>query len=211
MSMSDKVITRDGSYTLYSKKYNEHYHSLSGAFQEAFLKYVQPCMIKDGMHILDICFGIGYNSCAAISAAKDIKIIAIENDPDVLKQISNIDVPEQLKRCYEIIKAVAKKHYYKDEDYEIELINEDAATAVTKINKSFDAIFLDPFSPKKNPELWTAAFLKEIFRLMKKNATLATYSCARHIRENLVQAGFAVKDGPIVGRRGPSTIAHKNL
>ena len=42
---------------------------------------------------------------------------------------------------------------------------------------------------------------------MKKNAVLATYSCAGIVRKNLEEAGFEVKDSPAVGRRSPSTIA----
>ena len=73
----------------------------------------------------------------------------------------------------------------------------------------FDIVFLDPFSPRKNPELWSEEFFKEIYSRMKKGAKLATYSCARKIRENLKTAGFKVIDGPNVGRRGPSTNAIK--
>ena len=42
---------------------------------------------------------------------------------------------------------------------------------------------------------------------MKQGAILATYSYAKTIRNNLAKAGFTVKDGPIIGRRSPSTIA----
>jgi tRNA U34 5-methylaminomethyl-2-thiouridine-forming methyltransferase MnmC len=44
---------------------------------------------------------------------------------------------------------------------------------------------------------------------MKKGGKLATYSCARVVRENLVAAGFSVSDGPCVGRRAPGTVAVK--
>ena len=44
---------------------------------------------------------------------------------------------------------------------------------------------------------------------MIKESILATYSCARIVRDNLKEAGFEVFDGPSVGRRAPSTIAKK--
>ena len=69
-------------------------------------------------------------------------------------------------------------------------------------------MFLDPFSPPKNPELWTESFFREVKKLMKPKAILATYSCARIVRDNLKKAGFIVKDGPIIGRRSPSTLAY---
>jgi tRNA U34 5-methylaminomethyl-2-thiouridine-forming methyltransferase MnmC len=45
---------------------------------------------------------------------------------------------------------------------------------------------------------------------MKKGAMMSTYSCARIVRDNLKNAGFEVKNGPIIGRRSPSTIAINN-
>ena len=44
---------------------------------------------------------------------------------------------------------------------------------------------------------------------MKSGARLATYSCAGKVRRALTEVGFEVIDGPIVGRRSPSTIAIK--
>ena len=46
------------------------------------------------------------------------------------------------------------------------------------------------------------AFLK-----MKDDAKLATYSCAGWVRKNMQNAGFEIKDGPIVGTYSPGTIA----
>jgi len=61
-----KIITKDGSVTFKNESYDETYHSTSGALEEAFEKFAKPCNLKDGMNVLDICFGIGYNSLAAI-------------------------------------------------------------------------------------------------------------------------------------------------
>ncbi len=70
-------------------------------------------------------------------------------------------------------------------------------------------MFLDPFSPKKCLQLWTKEFFDNIHRVMKKKSRLATYSCARIVRDNLKSAGFMIQDGPKLWRRGPSTIAIK--
>ena len=51
------VKTNDNSYTFHSDKYDETYHSTSGALEESLKKFVEPCGIKDGMNILDIGFG----------------------------------------------------------------------------------------------------------------------------------------------------------
>ena len=198
-----KVLTKDGSYTLLSEKYSEHYHSTSGAAEEAFKKFVEPCRIAElaksgSVKILDICFGLGYNSAAAIDVALKenpnckMEIIGIETDSFVLEQIENMKTSFE---NYSNLKNIVK----------IKL--GDARKVVKEIDSGFDAVFLDPFSPKKCPELWTFEFFSDIIKLMKPGAVLATYSCARIVRENLKKAGFIVKDGPSVGRRAPSTIA----
>ncbi|MEM4245309.1 MAG: MnmC family methyltransferase [Candidatus Nanoarchaeia archaeon] len=200
-----KIITNDGSITYYNEKYDECYHSKTGAVEEAEKKFVEPAKIRNGMKILDICFGLGYNSMAAIKKAKKLRITALENDEEVLKKIQKINV-KGYKKEYGIIKKAAKEKHYKDKNVEINIIMGDATKTIKRINEKFDTVFLDPFSPPKNPELWTEKFFKEIKKRMKKGARLTTYSCARKVRDNLKKAGFKVYDGPKIGRRGPSTV-----
>lgn len=202
-----KLLTKDGSTTFYSEEYQEYFHTQSGAIEESFKKFAEPCKLKPGSKVLDICFGLGYNSLAAIHSVKKLSIIALEKDKKVLEELQGLEVPEHLKKHFEIIKKAAKNLYYKDEDIEIKIILGDAIKTIKTLNKSFDAVFLDPFSTSKNPELWTISFLKDVKKLMKKNAMLATYSYARQVRENLKKVGFVVKDGPVIGRRSPSTLA----
>ena len=199
------VQTKDKSYTFFNEEYQEIYHSQTGALEEAQKKYIEPLGVKDNQVILDICFGLGYNTFAAIENAKHLKIIALEKDPKVLEDLQTLDI----KGNYNIIKKVAKDYYYKDDNYEIKLILGPAEETIKKVKEKFDVVFLDPFAPRNNPELWTEEFFKEIYSRMKKGAKLATYSCARKIRDNLKSAGFKVINGPNVGRRGPSTNAIK--
>jgi len=201
------VVTGDGSITLYSENYQDHFHSKSGALEESFKKFVEPCNLKPGAVILDIGFGLGYNILEAIHSVKNIRVTSLEKDENVLKEVQNINVPEHLEKDYDTVKKAAKNLHYKDDDVEIEIVLGDAVETVKILKERFDAVFLDPFSPLKNPELWTISFFNDVKKLMKKNAVLATYSCARSVRENLKNAGFLIKDGPVVGRRGPSTLA----
>lgn len=202
-----KIITKDGSITFFNEKYQDIYHSKSGALEEAFKKFAEPCRIKPGMKIMDICFGIGYNCLAAINKSKKLRIVALEKDKEILKKVKTIKVPKKLEKDYGIIKEVAVRHYYKDNNLEIKLLLGDARKTIKNIKQKFDVVFLDPFSPKTCPELWTAEFFAEIKKRMKKGAFLATYSCARAVRDNLKSVGLAVRDGPSVGRNAPSTLA----
>ncbi len=61
-------FTNDGSVGLFSYEADDIYHSTLGAFTEAYEKFVLPINLKSYMQkktdfkILDICFGIGYNT-----------------------------------------------------------------------------------------------------------------------------------------------------
>jgi tRNA U34 5-methylaminomethyl-2-thiouridine-forming methyltransferase MnmC len=57
--------------------------------------------------------------------------------------------------------------------------------------------------------MWSEEFFKEMCRVIKPTGILATFSCARLARDNMAKAGFLWDDGPVIGRRGPGTIAKK--
>ena len=60
-------FTSDGSVGLYSPIYNDIYHSATGALTEANEKFIDPIQCRKYLNkyqvkVLDICYGIGYNS-----------------------------------------------------------------------------------------------------------------------------------------------------
>ena len=211
-------MTKDSSATYYSEKYSEHYHSLSGAEEEAVKKFAEPskenikriCSAAHNINILDICFGLGYNSAAVIDEirkhSKDIKIniIGLENDKEILDKIRDVYAGFD---SYNLIRSAAENLFIEMDKTSIKIILSDARESVKRLDQRFDLIFLDPFSPKKCPELWTEEFFNDLRKACNENAVLTTYSCARIVRDNLVKAGFKVKDGPCVGRKSPSTLA----
>jgi len=202
------VQTRDKSFTCYSQEYKELYHARNGALEEAFEKYIKPCKIKNNSSILDIGFGLGYNSAAALHKFKNLKIIGLEKDKKILKQIPKMQIPSYFQDTYKIIKKVSTNLKYKNSS-EIKIIIGDASKTIKEINEKFDAIFLDPFNFKTNKELWSLSFLTEIKKRMKPNAILSTYSSAAHVRKTLLEAGFNITNGPKIGSY--CTLASINL
>ena len=197
-----KIITKDNSITFFNEQYQETYHATSGAKQEAQKKFVEPTKEKVNPKILDICFGLGYNTAAALEQFQDCHITALENDTNILERVQEIqaDFTE-----YEEIKKATKKLSKK-----INIILGDATKTIKSLpDNHFDIVFLDPFSPKKCPELWSEEFIQDIYNKTAKNGMLTTYSCAKIVRENLTKAGFTIQNGLIVGRRGPATVAKK--
>ena len=126
------VATKDGSNTLFSKLYNQHYHNPDdGAINEALSKHIIPAFTfhkdKKELTILDICFGIGYNTFSTIYYVLqnnlDIKlnIYSPELDGKLVNSLDSFDFPKEFENIKHIINSVAKTSKYEDEKIKIEL------------------------------------------------------------------------------------------
>lgn len=90
------LFTKDGSCGLYNKEVNDVYHSVFGAKEEAEEKFVKPLKFekdffnKKQLKILDICYGIGYNTKAILNKILKLKyngnvtIDALEYDKNLV-------------------------------------------------------------------------------------------------------------------------------
>jgi tRNA U34 5-methylaminomethyl-2-thiouridine-forming methyltransferase MnmC len=209
--LMEKVKTGDGSFTFLNPEYGEVYHSVSGAEEEAIEKYANPLGLSDlakkgEVWILDVCFGLGYNTAAALdkiwnsNPSCKVHVVGLEIDKSLEDRLG------ELKPSFKSYPLILGK---KDGRLDLKILYGDARETILKIKDKFDVCFFDPFSPRKQPEMWNEKFLKDVGERIKLGGKLSTYSCATHVRINLVRAGFDVKDGPAIGRRAPSTIAVK--
>ncbi len=219
MTELKKFITADKSESYLNVTVGESYHSHTGGVEEALKKYAIPCKIKElaktgTLRILDVCFGMGYNSAMAISVALEenpdctIEVVGLEYDPEIIALIQEVNPPIPFFQFYK--QLTPQKLEFTQGKITVKILLGDARKTVNQLpGDYFDAVFFDPFSPKTAPEMWQEEFFKEMYRVMSKTAILATYSCARMARDNMSKAGLVYEDGPILGRRGPGTIATK--
>lgn len=217
--MFKKIITADNSESFMNEVVGESYHSHTGGVEEALKKYAIPCKIRElaktgKLTILDVCFGMGYNSAMAISVALEenpaceIEVIGLEYDPEIISKIQEVNPPIAFFAHYKKLSPTDLE--FTEGNVSVKILLGDARETVKQLSENhFDAVFFDPFSPKTAPEMWQEAFFAEMYRVMKNSAILATYSCARMARDNMSKAGLMYDDGPIIGRRGPGTIATK--
>jgi tRNA 5-methylaminomethyl-2-thiouridine biosynthesis bifunctional protein len=61
---------------------------------------------------------------------------------------------------------------------------------------SVDAVYLDGFSPKLNPEMWSPSTLEAVASHCYGGTRLATYTIAKSVRQTLQALGFEVKKCP---------------
>lgn len=60
-------------------------------------------------------------------------------------------------------------------------------------SSGFQYIWQDPFSPEKNPDMWTPEWFRRLGQVVQPEAILMTYSVARPVREALQTSGWRVE------------------
>lgn len=70
-----------------------------------------------------------------------------------------------------------------------------------------NAWYLDGFSPAKNPEMWNDDLFKQLARLSKDDATLATFTVAGLVKRGLINVGFRLSQTEAIGRKNKSISA----
>jgi uncharacterized protein len=209
------VTTEDGSQTLYQPEYRQYFHTLAGAATEAESKFLEPSKLKNILEktqqakVLDIGFGLGYNAFAALAAARKtgghVEITSCEKDPSAIINAAMLFPLDSVEN--RILKTLVADGYWQEEHGSIKLLIGDARGQISELQDSFDTIFLDGFSPDKNPELWTYDFILQLKSLLDPAGILVTYSAAYPVRGALFRAGFEVGESTPFGRRRGGTTA----
>jgi tRNA U34 5-methylaminomethyl-2-thiouridine-forming methyltransferase MnmC len=178
------VQSDDGSFTAFSKEFDEHYHSTKdGALFESVSKHVFPALKhtkdKKEIVILDICFGLGFNTLATllhVEKDKKLTIYSPEFDKELIESLKDFTYPKEFDVFKDIILALSTCRKYESPNLNIYIYLGDAREFVRQTDIKFDVVYQDAFSPSSNPLLWTKEYFKDISSLMKEDAILTTYS-----------------------------------
>ena len=206
--------TQDGSYTLYSARYRQTYHSTHGAVTESRHVFLEGAGVRERLaaglpaRVLEIGFGTGLNflltADVALAHEAPLEYVAAEHDLLPAGILSGLEYGRWLHHPTLFEKLVEWRTGLPErprpgllacsirDTLSLELLVGDACTIELEAGR-FDAVYLDAFSPDTNPELWTAPFLQRIARALRPGARLATYSARGLVRRNLATAGFSVE------------------
>ncbi|HTF90949.1 MAG TPA: MnmC family methyltransferase [Planctomycetota bacterium] len=225
--------TEDGSWTLLHPVHGESCHSLAGAWTQARERYASliadlpPEITARGVvRLLDIGTGMGFNLAAAIEACEarglSLDALSLELDPEVLRATLELGAPLQSQAHTRVLELIGQELAFQDcgcaqesrlvpggGAHRVQLILGDAREKLPAQpeNRQFDAVFLDPFSPRVDPPLWQEDFLREVARRMASGARLASYTSSLRVRVALARAGLDLGTGPRVGRKASGTLA----
>jgi len=232
------VRTADGSWTLAHPVHGETCHSLAGAWQEARERYAEPCRLRararerGTLRLLDVGTGLGLNLAAALEALAGtgarLAIVSLECSADVIRAALALQRgPEGQERWHPFVRGALERALAAREDgaqassseivagdvhAALRLVLGDARSTLPALEREerFDAVFLDPFSPRVEPDLWAPAFLAEVARRVARGGLLSTYSSAFRVRAALAAAGLEVGAGPRVGTKSSGTLAGRD-
>jgi radical SAM protein (TIGR01212 family) len=225
------VKTDDGSITFFSEDWKEHYHTKTGARLEAEKKFVEPSKLADklqtgNLKILDVCFGLGNNTLAALQSRTgfqpvqtgkmpvphSIDITALEMDKRVVRAAAEFfqTLETDPVNWRKVLSELLQSDQSAIGNHQLSILWGDARWLIQNLAaNSFDVVFHDPFSSQHCPELWTVEFFQQLYRVMKPDGVLLTYASALPVRGAMLEAGFVIGETHPGQQMGNGTIAAK--
>lgn len=207
--MKRKIITTsDGSKTIQIEEWNEQYHSIHGAIQEAnhvFLKhgllfFSQVSEKNQSVNILEIGFGTGLNAFLTLIEAENLKLninyTGVEAYPVQLEEIQHLNYVELISKTHK--DEFHKLHETPWEQSQpittrFQLKKQEIFFKDITAKNEFDLIYFDAFGARVQPELWTEDIFQIMFNALKVNGVLVTYAAKGSVRRALQTVGFTVE------------------
>ena len=217
------AFAHDG--TPYSAAYDDLYHTISGGLAQARQVFLAGNDLpgrwcgQARFVILETGFGQGLNFLATWQAwraapgrPQRLHFLSVEKHPFSATDLAilHANYPElaelsaRLRAAWPLLIRGFHRLEFVDPGYGTVILTlafGDAIAAVPQFVGEAEAIFLDGFSPAKNPDLWSPQLLREICLMAAENATVATWSVSGALRSALATMGFTVEKGPRFGHK----------
>lgn len=201
------IITSDGSTTIQLPDWNEQYHSKHGAIQEAYHVFLDTGFFKIDLQeiaILEIGFGTGLNAFITFLEAKKLQkkvnYVGVEAYPISIEEFQKLNYVSELKALEfqsvfdEMHRISWEKEHSISKDFQ--LLKRKQFFQDIQDTAAFDLIYFDAFGAQNQPELWTEAIFLKMYKAMKKEGVLVTYSAKGSVRRAMQAVGFMVERLP---------------
>ncbi len=209
------ITTADGSKTIQIENWNEQYHSLHGAIQEAKHVYIKEGLLffhdhireskmlgtgfKKPINVLEIGFGTGLNALLTQIKAEQLQVpvnyVGVDAFPVTFEELNQLNYVNELEVSEAKWRALhectwGEIHHISEKFslHKLQLLFENITA-----EDQFDVIFFDAFGARVQPELWTEAIFKIMHRALKTNGVLTTYAAIGSVRRTLKALGFEVE------------------
>lgn len=205
------IKTADGSATIYLPEWNEHYHSKHGALQEA-----QHVFIRTGFHhflekmkplevsVLEIGFGTGLNAMLTYFEAEkeqvSVNYTGVEAYPVSSEELAALDYSGVISKegAASVFSSMHDAPWGRREEISsfFKLQKQQMFFSDIRAENSYDLIFFDAFGPRVQPDLWSEKIFKLMYRALKEDGVLVTYSAKGDVRRAMQSVGFIVERLP---------------
>ena len=201
------VSTADGSLTLQLPLWQEQYHSLHGALQEAYHVFIHhglQCFSNRDIALLEVGFGTGLNALISLLEAPrqnlTVSYTALEAFPVTRPEWEALDygrlfpdsgAPEAFTTLHEaawetevpvgaVFRLCKRRMDFR------ELVDAGA----------YDLIYFDAFGARVQPELWTETIFASMYRALRPGGCLVTYAAKGSVRRAMQAVGFRAERLP---------------
>ncbi len=217
---AELAFASDG--TPYSSVYGDVYHSAQSGSGQARHVFIGGSGLPQRwararvFTILETGFGTGLNFLATWRQWRDdparcghLHYVSIEKHPFGRGALAELHarhaeyapLAQQLQQAWPPLVAGMHRLQFEGGQLTLTLAFADVAAVVPRLRLRADAIYLDGFAPRLNPDMWSPRLLRKIAQLSRPGATVATYSSAAPVRQALQAAGFTVEKRPGFGRK----------
>lgn len=216
--MKRKIITtKDGSKTIQIEDWDEQYHSVHGAIQEAnhvFLKHgllffnekhglVSNAKQNQEVSILEIGFGTGLNAYLTLMESTKfntyINYTGVEAFPVSEDEIAQLNyttlLPEEFAKYFKVMHSVPWETFNSITNH-FTLKKEQKEFKDIAAISQFNIIYFDAFGARVQPELWTEEIFQKMYSALKNKGILVTYSAKGSVRRAMEAVGFTVERLP---------------
>jgi len=201
------IVTADGSKTIQLIDWNEQYHSIHGAVQEAyhvFIKHGLQRFNNQHISILEVGFGTGLNALITLVESDRLNLTidytGVEAYPVLKNELAQLNYIDELKAenfegQFELMHGISWEE-------KIEIANNFTLVKQQKDFREIDAsanynlIYFDAFGARVQPELWTPELFEKMYVALKSKGVLVTYAAKGSVRRAMQQVGFTVERLP---------------
>ena len=196
------VQTEDGSATLFTPHFGEHYHSIHGAIQESLHVYIYSGLQafsskKPVIRIFEMGFGTGLNALlTALNRPTGLtEYVAIEAFPLEVEEVQGLHYAETLGGEAEQLFTQLHQSAWESR-VEIApgffLQKQAIAWEEFQAEEQFDLIYYDAFAPQAQAELWTDEVMESMTDLLLPGGVFVTYCAKGGVRRALQRSGLLI-------------------
>jgi tRNA U34 5-methylaminomethyl-2-thiouridine-forming methyltransferase MnmC len=216
------VTTRMGELSIRDNVTQEIMHNPVGPWAEANALYIDQSHMRRRLSedlltelvIFDVGLGAAANALAALHCARgaknrrSLRLVSFEQNLELLKfALQNSHHFHHFNGFEEAVKAILESGRWEEDGLIWELRYGNFLERIETETTSAHLVFYDPYSSKKNREMWVPEAFRKVREKCRPDGVLLTYSRATPVRVGMLLAGFYVGVGTASGAKDETTQA----